>query len=125
MTDEIDSFIADEAAFDRGPATAARAIHWEFSLTGDPALQERMRVANLDVREHYADANRFALLSAWRSSDASGRDPLTSRLIDVYWRDYLSAQEDATTRANLVRLSSEQSGLFNRFRASLDGTSWS
>ena len=125
MTAEIASFIASEAAFDRGPATAARAIHWEFSLTGDPTLQEKMRVANLEVREHYADPARFAQLSAWRDSGAAGNDPTLARLLDVYWRDYLSAQEDAATRASLVRLSSEQSGLFNRFRASLDGASWS
>src|SRR3989442_13109470 len=74
---------------------------------------------------HSGDQVRFAGLSGWREAGAGGDDPLVARQIDDLWRDYLGAQEDPATRDELVRLSAEQQGLFNRFRADFEGKQWS
>src|SRR5205823_950076 len=109
---------------DRGLGAESRQAQWDFSLTGDPELQERVRQLSLRRREHYGDPARFAQLSRWREAGA-GDDPLLGRQIDDLWRDYLSAQEDPAVRDELVRLSAEQQGLFNRFRADFEGRPWS
>jgi peptidyl-dipeptidase A len=123
--DDIATFLTEEDAFERGLGAEARQAQWEFSLTGDPQLQERVRELSLRRREHYGDRERFARLGRWRDSGAGGDDPLVARQIDDLWRDYLSAQEDPATRDELVRLSAEQQGLFNRFRADFEGRQWS
>ena len=125
MADDVRRFIADEVAFQHGLGTEMRAASWEFSTTGDPAVQEQLRDLTLRYREHFGDAARFAALAHWRESGAAGDDALLARQLDLYWRDYLGGQEDPATRAELARLGTEQQGLFNRFRASLDGKEWS
>src|ERR671929_439382 len=86
---DIATFLAEEDAFERGLGAEARQAQWDFSLTGDPELQERVRQLSLRRREHYGDAARFAKLSGWRDAGASGEDPLIARQIDDLWRDYL------------------------------------
>jgi peptidyl-dipeptidase A len=122
---DIATFLAEEDAFDHGLGAEARQAQWDFSLTGDPELQERVRQLSLRRREHYGDRARFAQLSRWREAGAGGDDPLVGRQIDDLWRDYLSAQEDPATRDELVRLNAEQQGLFNRFRADFESRQWS
>lgn len=122
---EIARFLADEEAFERGLGTETRQVRWDFSIAGDPATQERLRALMLRQREHYADPDRFARLGRWRADGVAGSDALLARQLDLVWRDYLGAQEDAATRDELVRLTAEQQGLFNRFRAQLDGKEWS
>jgi peptidyl-dipeptidase A len=114
-----------DEAFERGLGVELRQVRWDFSLTGDQARQERMRELMLRHREHYADKARFAQLTHWRSDDVAAGDPQLARQVELAWRDYLNAQEDAATRDELVRLNAEQQGLFNRFRATLDGREWS
>ena len=122
--DDIATFLAEEEAFERGLGVESRQAHWDFSLSGAPELQERVRQLSLRRREHYGDAGRFAQLTGWRDAGGGG-DPLVARQIDDLWRDYLSAQEDPATRDEVVRLSAEQEGLFNRFRADFEGKQWS
>jgi peptidyl-dipeptidase A len=123
--DAIAQFLAEEEAFERGLGVEVRQVRWDFSVTGDPATQERLRGLMLRHREHYADPARFAQLSDWRDNGAAAGDALLVRQLDLVWRDYLGAQEDAATRDEVVRLNAEQQGLFNRFRAQLDGKEWS
>jgi len=116
------TFIRSEEAYERAEGAEARQAQWDFSLTGDVALQERVRELMLRRRQHYGDADRFASVSKLREAE---QEPVSRRQLDLLWRDYLSAQEDPATRDELVRLTAEQQGLFNRFRAQLDGKEWS
>lgn len=122
---DIASFLAEEEAFERDVGAASRQAHWDFSLSGAPELQERVRALSLRRREHYGDAARFAQIGRWREAGVGRDEPLVARQLDDLWRDYLGAQEDPATRDELVRLSSEQQGLFNRFRADFEGAQWS
>src|SRR5262249_31786997 len=122
--DQVRRFVEAEEAFERGLGVELRQTSWEFSTTGDEATQERLRKLMLEHRSHYADPDRFKHLVAWRESGAAGGDELLARQVDDLWCDYLAAQEDPATREESVRLNAEQQGLFNRFRARLDGKEW-
>ncbi|TAK22361.1 MAG: hypothetical protein EPO26_11725 [Chloroflexota bacterium] len=123
VQDAIRRFIAAEEEFERGTGTEARAADWQFSLTGDEAVQRRVQELSRQTREHFSDRDRFGALSRWR---ADGRNLSLDdrRQVELYWRDYVGAQEDAATRDEIVRVQTEQAGLFNRFRAELDGRTW-
>jgi peptidyl-dipeptidase A len=123
--DQIRAFIEAEEAYERGPGVELRRTEWEFSLTGDEQTQRRVEELNRRNKEHYADAGRFAQLTEWRRGAAADGDPLLRRQVELLWRDYLGNQEDPAVRDRLVKLQAEQQGLFNRFRATLDGKEWS
>jgi peptidyl-dipeptidase A len=123
--DEIRRLIADEEAFERGPGVETRRTSWQFNTTGDEATQERLRELMLAYRSHFADATRFKKLDEWHKGGAAADDQLLARQVEDLWLRYLAAQEDAATREESVRLTAEQQGLFNRFRAQLDGREWS
>lgn len=125
MADDVRRFVAAEEEFERGLGVQARQTSWEFSTTGNEATQERLRQLMLEHRSHYADPERFRQIVAWREAGAAGSDPVLARQLEELWRDYLGAQEDPATREESVRLNAEQQGLFNRFRARLDGKDWS
>jgi len=120
----VQPFLRAEQEFEHRTGTAHRAIEWQFATSGDTALESRLREMNHRVREHFADRQRFDHLSRWRS-DGAGLDPLARRQVDLYWRDYLGAQEEPEIRERIITVQTEQQGLFNRFRASLDGRDWS
>ncbi len=124
MAKDTRAFFAAEEAFARGPITESRQAHWEFATTGTEAAQEQERRKALAVRRHFADEGRYAQLDAWHAKGPSG-DAILDRQGDLLWREYLGGQQDGQTLERLTQLSAEQQGLFNRFRASLDGRSWS
>src|SRR5438093_5288076 len=99
MPHDIRRFAEAEADFQRGLGVQVRQASWEFSTTGDPALQEKLRALTLVYREHFSDVERFRQVSAWREGKEAAGDELLVRQVELYWRDYLGAQEDAETRA--------------------------
>lgn len=125
MSDDVRRFILEEEEFERDLGVRLRQTSWEFSTTGDEATQERLRELMFEHRSHYADPERFRRIVAWRGAGAARGDELLARQLDDLWRDYLGAQDDPATREKIVRLTAEQQGLFNRFRARLDGKEWS
>jgi peptidyl-dipeptidase A len=123
--EEIRRLVGAEEEYERGPGVELRQTEWEFSLDGDDATQARLTELMRRNREHYADRERFARLSRWRETRAAAAEPLVARQVELLWLDYLGNQGEPETHDRLVRLQAEQQGLFNRFRASLDGRDWS
>lgn len=124
MPHDFPSFVAEEEAFARSTGKALRAASWEFARTGDQAIQERVRELSIAHRRHFADRGRYEQLKAWREGPAPA-DPLLDRQLTELTLAYLDGQEDEATIEESSRLSTEQRGLFNRFRAELDGKQWS
>jgi peptidyl-dipeptidase A len=123
--EEIRRLVCAEEEYERGPGVDLRQTEWDFSLRGDEATQARLEELMRQNREHYADPDRFARLSRWREGNLAGAEPLLARQVELLWRDYLGNQGEPEIRDELVRLQAEQQGLFNRFRAGLDGREWS
>ena len=123
--DEIRRLVRAEEEYERGPGVELRQTEWEFSLNGDEATQTRLEELMRRHQEHYADRERFERLSRWREEKVAGEDRLLARQVELLWRDYLGNQAEPAIRDELVRLQAEQQGLFNRFRATLDGREWS
>ncbi|HEV8637595.1 MAG TPA: M3 family metallopeptidase [Chloroflexota bacterium] len=122
---EIRQLVRAEEEYECAPGVELRRVEWEFSLRGDEATQAKLEALMRRNREHYADHERFARLSRWRETGQAAPDRLLARQVELLWRDYLGNQGEPQIRDQLVRLQAEQQGLFNRFRASLDGRAWS
>src|SRR5687767_7488919 len=106
--DQIRVFIQAEEAYECGHGVELRQTEWEFSLTGDQQIQQRVEELNRRNKEHYADPARFAQLSEWRKTNAAGHEPLLQRQVELLWRDYLANQEEPEIRDQLVKLQAEQ-----------------
>lgn len=120
MSSEFKAFLASEEQFDATAGTQARRLDWEFYTSGSEESQKVSQDANVTVRQHFSDPERFRLVDGWKATNVA-ENALEARQLELLWREYLSNQQDRESLKEFTKLEAEQAGLFNRFRADLSG----
>jgi peptidyl-dipeptidase A len=93
---------------------------WESYTDASPEAERCRTVAELALRDAYADPDAFAALSAARAETHD--DPLLARQISVLHDSFAPHQVPAALRTRIVELETSVDSSFNAFRGRMHGS---
>ncbi len=121
---EAHAFVLWYSTTTAGLEKAASTAYWRAANSGDKADFDAYAVADLALRTHHSDADRYAQIQ--RLLKANDRLPeLERRSLEVALLAYQENQLQRDVLAEMVDKSSAIEQTFNTFRATLDDRTWS
>ena len=120
MPDTLYQFIQNQTAFLEPLDKAVNLAYGDFTTTGKPEYEKELARLQIEMRRMYANPERFEELQTLLA-EYNGEDSLLTRQAVLLQNIFAGNQMDDETIEDLTRQEVAIEGIFNTFRAQLNG----
>ncbi|TCP58253.1 peptidyl-dipeptidase A [Tumebacillus sp. BK434] len=120
MNTEMQNFLDRVIPKYRQLTIDSNLAYWAATTTGDPEADARYSSIKAEYMKLLANREDFAELKRLKESGAV-TDPLLARQLLILYNQYEQQQMDDADIEKLVAMETEVEGIFNTFRATIDG----